>query len=90
MAFRKMVIMRGNSAPAGTYPLGSGNAPTPQAPDTAAQIRAVNIFLAGRSEAPYTALSNPQFIRNNLSTQVCVRSLAFTNQFQTAAGNTAP
>jgi len=82
--------LTGSTAPAGTYPLGSGNAPTPQAPDTAAQIRAVNIFLAGRSEAPYTALSNPQFIRNNLSTQVCVRSLAFTNQFQTAAGNTAP
>jgi type II secretory pathway pseudopilin PulG len=82
--------LTGSTDPAGTYVLGSGNARTPIAPDTPAQIRAVNIFLAGRSEAPYTALSNPQFIRNNLSTQVCVRSLAFTNQFQTAAGNTAP
>jgi type II secretory pathway pseudopilin PulG len=82
--------LTGSTDPVGTYPLGSGNAPTPIAPDTPGQIRAVNIFLAGRSEAPYMALSNPQFIRNNLSTQVCVRSLAFTNQFQTAAGNTAP
>jgi type II secretory pathway pseudopilin PulG len=82
--------LTGSTDPVGTYPLGSGNAPTPIAPDTPGQIRAVNIFLAGRSETPYMALSNPQFIRNNLSTQVCVRSLAFTNQFQTAAGNTAP
>ena len=82
--------LTGSTDPAGTYPLGSGNASKPIAPDTPAQIRAVNIFLAGRSETPYMALSNPQFIRNNLSTQVCVRSLAFTNQFQTAAGNTAP
>ena len=82
--------LTGSTAPAGTYLLGSGNASKPIAPDTPAQIRAVNIFLAGRSETPYMALSNPQFIRNNLSTQVCVRSLAFTNQFQTAAGNTAP
>jgi len=34
----------------GVYPLGPGNVPTPQIPDTPAQIRAVNVFLAGRSE----------------------------------------
>jgi type II secretory pathway pseudopilin PulG len=82
--------LTGSGDAVGTYPLGPGNAPTPILPDTPGQIRAVNIFLAGRSESTYTALSNPQFIRNNLSTQVCVRSLAFTNQFQTAAGATAP
>jgi len=82
--------LTGSSDPVGTYPLGPGNASTPILPDTPGQIRAVNAFLAGRSENVYTAQSNPQFMRNNLSTQVCVRSLAFTNQFQTAAGNTAP
>jgi type II secretory pathway pseudopilin PulG len=82
--------LTGSTDAVGTYVLGPGNAPTPVPPDTPGQIRAVNIFLAGRSESTYTALSSPQFIRNNLSTQVCVRSLAFTNQFQTAAGNTAP
>ena len=47
--------------PAGTYPTtpftnGPGNAPQPILPDTPAQIRAVNVFLAGRSENTYTAL----------------------------------
>src|SRR3984885_3063752 len=52
----------------GTYPNGPGNAPPPALPDTAAQIRAVNVFLAGRSEAPYQASAYPQYLRNNLST----------------------
>jgi prepilin-type N-terminal cleavage/methylation domain-containing protein len=82
--------LTGSGAPVGTYPLGPGNASTPINPDTPAQIRAVNIFLAGRSEQPYTAMTTPQFIRNNLSTQVSVRSLSFSNQFQTAAGATTP
>jgi prepilin-type N-terminal cleavage/methylation domain-containing protein len=85
--------------PAGTYPVapftapftsGPGNASTPILPDTPAQIRAVNVFLAGRSEQPYQPNLTPQFLRNNLTTQVSIRSLSFTNQFTTAASSTAP
>lgn len=81
--------------PAGTYGTtnftnGSGNAPQPILPDTPAQIRAVNLFLAGRSENTYTALSAPEYMRNNLSTQVSIRSLSFTNQFNTSASALAP
>jgi hypothetical protein len=72
-----------STAPAGTYPLGPGDAPTPQLPDTPFNIRAVNVTLAARSEYPYTALTAPQFFRNNLSTQVGIRSLAFVNAFPT-------
>lgn len=75
---------------AGVYPNGPGNAAQPVLPDTPAQIRAVNVFLAGRSENTYEAQSTPVFLRNNLSTQVSIRSLSFTNQFQTTAGSTAP
>ncbi len=82
--------LTGSSDAVGVYPLGPGNAPTPILPDTPGLIRAVNIFAGGRSENTYTALSSPEFIRNNLSTQVCVRSLAFTNQFQTSATQTTP
>jgi prepilin-type N-terminal cleavage/methylation domain-containing protein len=74
----------------GVYPLGPGNVPTPVLPDTAGQIRAANVFLAGRSEAPYQASSYPQYLRNNLSTQVSIRSLSFTNTFTTAASATTP
>ena len=74
----------------GTYPLGPGNAPTPTLPDTPGQIRAVNVFLAGRSELPYRASASPQYLRNNLTTQVSVRSLSFTNAFTTNASATAP
>ncbi len=74
----------------GTYPLGPGNAQTPTLPDTSNQIRAVNVFLAGRSELPYRASSYPQYLRNNLTTQVSVRSLSFTNGFTTSASSTAP
>jgi prepilin-type N-terminal cleavage/methylation domain-containing protein len=74
----------------GTYPAGPGNAPTPTLPDTPGQIRAVNVTLAGRSEAPYRASGYPQYLRNNLSTQVSIRSLSFTNTFTTAASATAP
>ena len=76
--------------PAGTYPLGAGNAPTPILPDTPTQIRAVNVFLAGRSEYTYSYGATPQYLRNNLTTQVCPRSLSFTNLFQTTASQTAP
>jgi prepilin-type N-terminal cleavage/methylation domain-containing protein len=74
----------------GTYPNGPGNAAAPVLPDTPAQIRAVNVFLAGRSENTYTAQTTPTFLRNNLSTQVSIRSLSFTNQFQTSSSSTAP
>jgi prepilin-type N-terminal cleavage/methylation domain-containing protein len=81
--------------PVGTYPTnqftnGSGNASTPISPDTPAQIRAVNVFVSGRSENTYTALSSPQYLRNNLSTQVSIRSLSFTDAFTTSAQSTAP
>ncbi|HXN72090.1 MAG TPA: prepilin-type N-terminal cleavage/methylation domain-containing protein [Candidatus Acidoferrales bacterium] len=74
----------------GVYPQGPGNVPTPTLPDTPGQIRAVNVFLAGRSEEPYRASSTPQFLRNNLSTQVSIRSLSFTDTFTTATQQTAP
>jgi prepilin-type N-terminal cleavage/methylation domain-containing protein len=74
----------------GVYPEGPGNVPTPTIPDTPAQIRAVNVFLAGRSEQPYRASSTPQYLRNNLSTQVSIRSLSFTDTFSTATQQTAP
>ncbi len=48
------------------------------------------MFLAGRSENTYTALSAPQYLRNNLSSQVSIRSLSFTNQFATSTSTTAP
>jgi prepilin-type N-terminal cleavage/methylation domain-containing protein len=76
--------------PVGTYTTGPGNAATPILPDTPDQIRAVNVFLAGRSEQAYESLSTPQFLRNNLSTQVSIRSLSFTNQFNTSLTSTAP
>ena len=74
---------------AGTYPLGAGNVPTPIAPDTPTQIRAVNVFLAGRSEYAYQQSNARAFLRNNLSTQVCPRSLSFTNLYQTSASQTS-
>jgi prepilin-type N-terminal cleavage/methylation domain-containing protein len=77
-----------STAAAGTYPIGPGDAPFPATPDTAGQIRAVNIFLAGRSEYPYLGSTMPQYFRNNLSTQVSLRSMSFQNQFQTSP--TAP
>jgi prepilin-type N-terminal cleavage/methylation domain-containing protein len=73
----------GSTAPLGDYPNGPGDAPAPDPLyDNPSQIRAVNIFLAARSEYPYFINSgNQQFIRNNLSTQVSIRSLSFSNQF---------
>ena len=50
----------------GVYPLGPGNVPTPVLPDTPAQIRAVNVFLAGRSESPYQASTSPQYLTKQL------------------------
>ena len=69
----------GSTAAAGSYPNGAGNAKSPVSPDTPNQIRAINIYMAARSETPYAATQ--QFFRNNLITQVCVRSLAFVPPF---------
>src|SRR5580658_5398733 len=71
------------------YPAGAPvNPPTAIADDI--ENRAVNVFVAGRSENTYTALSSPQYLRNNLSTQVSIRSLSFTDAFTTSAQSTAP
>jgi hypothetical protein len=65
---------------------GPGDAPAPLSPDTPTQIRAVNVFLAARSETTYNPASSAQFFRNNLTTQVCLRALAFQAPFSTSAG----
>jgi prepilin-type N-terminal cleavage/methylation domain-containing protein len=74
-------ITNSNYPGLGTYPAGPGDAPTPTAPDTPFQIRAVNAMLAARSEYPMTNGATRSYFRNNLSTQVSIRSLAFVNQF---------
>lgn len=75
-----------STAAAGSYGvLGAGDAPQPVLPDTSFNIRAVNVTLAARSEYPYAAMSSPQYFRNNLSSQVSVRSMAFVNAFPTPA-----
>ena len=43
-------------------------------------IRKVNLSLAARADNAYS--QNKQYFRNNLQTQVSVRSLAFFNSFQ--------
>jgi prepilin-type N-terminal cleavage/methylation domain-containing protein len=58
---------------------GPGNAAYPLSPDTPAQIRTVNLFVAARTENPYS--QNGQFFRNNMVTTVCVRSLSFVNRY---------
>jgi prepilin-type N-terminal cleavage/methylation domain-containing protein len=83
-----------STAPAGTYPNGPGDASTPSlAYDSPLQIRAVNVFLAGRSEYAYQTTTSAQFLHNNLSTQVSIRNLSFVDNFntsQTATQVTAP
>jgi prepilin-type N-terminal cleavage/methylation domain-containing protein len=44
------------------------------------QIRKVNLYMAARSDTVLT--STNQFIRNNMATQVDIRSLAFVNRYQ--------
>jgi prepilin-type N-terminal cleavage/methylation domain-containing protein len=70
--------------PVGTYgTAGSGDAPTAIAPDTPFAFRAVNVYLGGRSEYPWTGTNPPQFLRNSLSSQVSIRSLSFGVLFPT-------
>jgi prepilin-type N-terminal cleavage/methylation domain-containing protein len=49
------------------------------APDTPNQIRKVNIYLAARSEYPYSVTN--QYFRMNLLTQVSMRSLTFESRY---------
>jgi prepilin-type N-terminal cleavage/methylation domain-containing protein len=58
---------------------GPGNATYPISPDTPAQIRTVNMFVAARTENPYS--QNGQYFRDNMVTTVCVRSLSFVNRY---------
>jgi prepilin-type N-terminal cleavage/methylation domain-containing protein len=70
--------------PAGTYGLaGPGDAPTSIAPDSPFAFRAVNVYLGGRSEYPWTGTTTPQFLRNSLNTQISIRSLSFGVLFPT-------
>ncbi len=75
--------------PAGTYPGGAGNVSAPLYPDLPTQIRAVNVFLAGRSEYSTQAQDSYTFLHNNLTTQVCPRSLSFQNLYQTSTSQTS-
>ena len=69
---------------AGTYGAqGPGDAPTAIPPDTPFAFRAVNVYLGGRSEYPYTMTDPPQFLRNSMTTQVSIRSLSFGVLFPT-------
>jgi hypothetical protein len=52
------------------------------------QIRKVNIYLAGRSDTPSgfdLTKKTAQYMRNNLATQVDIRSLAFVNRYCTSS-----
>jgi prepilin-type N-terminal cleavage/methylation domain-containing protein len=49
------------------------------APDSPNQIRKVNLYMAARSETPYSV--SKQYFRNNLVTQVGIRSLSFQNLY---------
>ena len=70
-----------NSAVPGAYPgIGPSNARDAIVPDSPNQFRKVNIYLAARSESPYSQTG--QCFRNNLNTQVSLRSLAFVTKFQ--------
>jgi len=44
------------------------------------QIRKVNLYIAGRSDNPLTTTN--QYLRNNIATQIDLRSLAFVNRYQ--------
>jgi hypothetical protein len=81
-----------SSAPTGTYPNGAGDAVQPASwtsptagSDKPSQIRAVNIYLAGRSSGTYQMGTSQTYFNNDLSTQVAIRSLDFTNTFNTSA-----
>ena len=55
------------------------NVKTPVPPNSPAQIRKVNLFLAARSES--RSIAQQELFRTNLSTQVSLRSLAFVDRY---------
>lgn len=59
---------------------GPPSAPTPDFLYSPSSIRKVNLSLAARSENAYS--QNKQYFRNNLQTEVSVRSLAFFSTYQ--------
>ncbi len=65
-----------------SYDINNGppNTPAIGPPFTQSQIRKVNLSLAARADNAYS--QNKTYFRNNLQTQVSVRSLAFFNSFQ--------
>jgi prepilin-type N-terminal cleavage/methylation domain-containing protein len=46
------------------------------------QIRAVNVYLGARSDNPANNAGTMKYIRDSLQTQVCLRSMAYVNQYQ--------
>jgi prepilin-type N-terminal cleavage/methylation domain-containing protein len=46
------------------------------------QIRSVDVYLGARSDNALNVAGTPAYIRNSLQTQVCLRSLAYVNQYQ--------
>ena len=50
--------------------------------NTEAQIRSVNIYLGARSNYPINQGTSSHYARNNLSTQVSLRSMAYVNRYQ--------
>ncbi len=59
------------------FTTGGACAPRPCSPN---QIRKVNLFLAGRSDAEFTGTR--RFFRNTLTTQVSLRSLALVDRYR--------
>ncbi|MHB8755381.1 MAG: PulJ/GspJ family protein [Candidatus Acidiferrales bacterium] len=55
------------------------NQPVPPAGMNANQMMSVNLFLAARSEKPFSWTQ--KYFRNNLSSQISLRGLAFFNQY---------
>jgi type II secretory pathway pseudopilin PulG len=65
-----------------SYDINGGlpSVPTPDFAYSPSSIRKVNLSLAARSENAYS--QNKQYFRNNLQTQVSIRSLAFFSTYQ--------
>lgn len=65
-----------------SYDLADGvNNPTNvESPESPSQIRKVNLHLSARSRRPLA--STRQFLRNSISTQVALRSLAFVDRYR--------
>ena len=68
-----------NFVDGGTNP---ANQPVIPAANSESQIRSVNILLAARSSYLVKGGSKPAYARNNLVTQVSLRSMAYYNKYQ--------